>query len=87
LGSLCTKSINPATYITSFTSSECLFLTVGNLKKKKGIGLGCSVIKSGPGFIGELVPKLSFRDIGQQELMSLCFVKEGKWGINSLNVI
>jgi len=62
-------------------------LEIGRKKKKKGIGLGCSFIKSGPGFIGELVQKLDWRVIGQQELISLCFVKEGRWGDSSLNVI
>jgi hypothetical protein len=57
------------------------------IEKKCVIGLGCRVIKPGPGFIGEMVQKLDLRVIGQQELISLCFVKEGRWGNSSLNVI
>jgi len=37
-------------------------------------------MKPGPGFIGELVQKLDLRVNGQHELISLCFVKEGKVG-------
>jgi hypothetical protein len=49
------------------------------LKEKVALGWdGMHCYKVWTSFVRELVKKLNLRDIGKQELISLCSVKEGR---------